>query len=42
MTDENDKDALEAGRSAANIKLALFLGVVAFGIYLGFIWYYVG
>ena len=42
MMAEKEKDDLTASRDAANIKLALFLGVVAFGIYLGFLWYYVG
>ena len=39
---KNGKDDLVVSRDAANIKLALLLGVVAFGIYLGFIWYYIG
>ncbi len=40
MMAEKEKDELEASRDASNIKLAIFLGVVAFGFYLGFIWYY--
>lgn len=42
MIAEKEKDDLAASKDAANIKLAIFLGVVALGIYLGFLWYYVG
>ena len=40
MMAEKDKDELAAARAAANIKLAVFLGLVAVGVYAGFIWYY--
>jgi hypothetical protein len=40
MTVNKGKDELTESRDTANIKLAIFLGVVAFGFYLGFIWYY--
>jgi hypothetical protein len=40
MAAEKDKDELAAARAAANIKLAVFLGLVAIGVYVGFIWYY--
>ncbi len=40
MTVNKEKDELTTSRDAANIKLAIFLGVVAFGVYVGFIWYY--
>jgi len=40
MTAEKDKDEMAAARAAANIKLAVFLGLVAIGVYVGFIWYY--
>jgi len=40
MTAEKEKDELAAARAAANIKLAIFLGLVALGVYAGFIWYY--
>ena len=40
MMAEKEKDELAAARAAANIKLAVFLGLVAVGVYAGFIWYY--
>ena len=40
MMAEKEKDELAAVRAAANIKLAVFLGLVALGVYAGFIWYY--
>lgn len=40
MVTEKEKDELEAAQVAANIKLAVFLGLVALGVYAGFIWYY--
>jgi hypothetical protein len=40
MMAEKEKDELAAARAAANIKLAVFLGLVALGIYAGYIWYY--
>ncbi len=40
MMADKEKDDLAAARAAANIKLAVFLGLVALGVYAGFIWYY--
>ncbi len=40
MMAEKENDELAAARAAANIKLAVFLGLVALGVYAGFIWYY--
>lgn len=40
MTVNKGKDELEASRDASNIKLAIFLGLVAIGVYAGYIWYY--
>jgi hypothetical protein len=40
MMAEKEKDELAAARAVANIKLAVFLGLVALGIYAGYIWYY--
>ena len=40
MMAEKEKDELAAARAAANVKLAVFLGLVALGIYAGYIWYY--
>ena len=37
---EKEKDELAAARAAANIKLAVFLGLVALSIYAGYIWFY--
>jgi hypothetical protein len=39
MTTEKGKDGLTASRDAANIKLAIILGLVAFGVYAGFLWF---
>ncbi len=40
MTENKGKDELTASRDAANTRLAIFLGVVAFGVYAGYIWFY--
>jgi hypothetical protein len=40
MMTEKEKDESTTSRDAANIKLAIFLGLVALGVYAGFIWYY--
>ncbi|MEE8379527.1 MAG: hypothetical protein V3R49_04065 [Gammaproteobacteria bacterium] len=40
MMAEKEKDELAAARASANIKLAVFLGLVALSFYFGFIWYY--
>lgn len=40
MTVNKEKDELTAPRDAANIKLAIFLGLVALGVYAGYIWFY--
>jgi len=42
MTTENEKDQQAASQNAANIKLAIFLGVAALGIYAGYLWFYMG
>lgn len=39
MEAKKNKDEQTASRDAANIKLAIILGVIAFGIYAGFIWF---
>ncbi len=39
MVAEQKNDDQAASKDAANIKLAIILGLVAFGIYAGFIWF---
>jgi hypothetical protein len=40
MMAEKEKDELAAARAAANIRLAIFMGLVALGVYAGYIWFY--
>jgi len=40
VSTEKGKDEIEASRNAANIRLAVILGLVAVGFYFGFIWFY--